>query len=79
MCLGYLDLSAYVTPAVTWIALAAAVVLAGVNLMARRPGPAAQTLRTTRVTFESFIPTAGHDIVAAHLEYQFDRLADAVA
>ncbi len=41
-----LGLSAYVTPAVTWAALAGAVVLAGLNLLVRRPAPAAQALAT---------------------------------
>jgi putative oxidoreductase len=41
-----LGLTAYVTPAASWTALAAAVVLAGLNLLVRRPAPAAQTLAT---------------------------------
>ena len=39
-----LGFTAYVTPATTWTALAAAVVLAGLNRAIRRPAPAAQTL-----------------------------------
>jgi putative oxidoreductase len=39
-----LGLSAYITPAATWTALAAAVVLAVLNLLVRRPAPATQTL-----------------------------------
>ena len=41
-----LGLSAYVTASAAWTALAVAVVLAILNLLVRRPAPAAQTLAT---------------------------------